>query len=31
LKKAIQQNGNNLEFPNRIAEQLLADVQKRKK
>jgi len=31
LKKAIQQNGNNLEFPNRIAELLLADVQKRKK
>ena len=31
LKKAIQQNGNNIEFPNRIAEQLLADVQKRKK
>ncbi|MEK6303101.1 MAG: tetratricopeptide repeat protein [Acidobacteriota bacterium] len=31
LKKAIQQNGNNMEFPNRIAEQLLADVQKRKK
>jgi Tfp pilus assembly protein PilF len=31
LKKAIQQNGNNLEFPNRIAEQLLAEVQKRKK
>lgn len=31
FKKAIQQNGNNLEFPNRVAEQLLADVQKRKK
>jgi Tfp pilus assembly protein PilF len=31
LKKAIQQNGNNLEFPNRVAEQLLADVQKRRK
>ncbi|MFY9607509.1 MAG: tetratricopeptide repeat protein [Blastocatellia bacterium] len=31
LKKAIQKNGNNLEFPNRTAEQLLADVQKRKK
>lgn len=31
FKKAIQQNGNSLEFPNRIAEQLLADVQKRKK
>jgi Tfp pilus assembly protein PilF len=31
LKKAIQKNGNNLEFPNRTAEQLLADLQKRKK
>ena len=31
LKKAIQKNGNNLEFPNRTAEQLLADIQKRKK
>jgi Tfp pilus assembly protein PilF len=31
LKKAIQQNGNNLEFPNRAAEQLLAAVQKRRK
>lgn len=31
LKKAIQKNGNNLEFPTRTAEQLLADVQKRKK
>ncbi|HSO75590.1 MAG TPA: tetratricopeptide repeat protein [Blastocatellia bacterium] len=31
LKKAIQKNGNNLEFPNRSAELLLADVQKRRK
>lgn len=31
LKKAIQMNGNNSEFPNRAAEQLLADVQKRRK
>ncbi|HWN98233.1 MAG TPA: tetratricopeptide repeat protein [Blastocatellia bacterium] len=31
LKKAIQLNGNNLEFPNRVAEQLLTDLQKKKK
>jgi tetratricopeptide (TPR) repeat protein len=31
VKKAIAKNMNNLEFPNRTAERLLADLQKRKK
>lgn len=31
FKKAIQKNGNNLEFSNRTAELLLSDVQKRRK